>query len=196
MKMSYIVGGVASSAVILASAFIYGTAPKAVAAVPKKEIVYVERIVEKIVTVPAFVPPDPEAIFADVNDKDRECLALNVYFESRGESQIGQEFVAWVTLNRVASGKFPITICETVWEDNQFSWTHDGKSDKPKDKEAWAIAQTIANEVIDAYGVNRDPTEGATFFHADYTNPYWTKAVVKVVQIDSHIFYKTFIKPS
>jgi len=189
MKMSYIVGGVASSAVILASAFIYGTAPKAEAAVPEKEIVYVERVVEKIVTVPAFVPADPEAIFADVSDKDRECLALNVYFESRGESQIGQEFVAWVTLNRVASGQFPITICETVWETSQFSWTHDGKSDKPDDKQAWAVAQSIANEVIDAYGVDRDPTEGATFFHADYTNPYWTKNVHKVVQIDSHIFY-------
>jgi hypothetical protein len=97
MKMSYIVGGVASSAVILASAFIYGTAPKAEAAVPEKEIVYVERVVEKIVTVPAPEPADPEAIFADISDKDRECLALNVYFESRGESQIGQEFVAWVT---------------------------------------------------------------------------------------------------
>lgn len=188
MKMSYIVGGVASSAVILASAFIYGTAQKAEAFVPEKEIVYVDRVVEKLVTVPA--PTDPEATFADISDKDRECLALNVYFESRGESQIGQEFVAWVTLNRVASGKFPNTVCGTVWEDKQFSWTHDGKSDKPKDKEAWAIAKAIAGEVLEAYGVDRDPTEGATFFHADYTNPYWTESVNRVVQIDKHIFYK------
>ena len=192
MRMKLILGGVASSAVILASAFIYVTAPEAKAAVKETEIVYVDRVVERVVHVP--VPsqprPDPEAIFGDISDEDRECLALNIYFESRGESNIGQQFVAWVTLNRVMDQKFPNTVCEVVWEDKQFSWTHDGKSDKPKDKAAWATAQAIANEVIQAYGVDRDPTEGATFFHADYANPYWTKSVNKVVQIDSHIFYK------
>lgn len=194
MRMKIILGGVASSAVILASAFIYVTAPEAKAAV--KEIVYVDRVVERVVDrvvhvpVPAQPRPDPEAIFADISDDDRKCLALNVYFESRGESMIGQRFVAWVTLNRVMDQKFPNTVCDVVWEDKQFSWTHDGKSDKPKDKEAWAKAQLVAKEVIEAYGVLRDPTEGATFFHADYANPYWTKSVNKVVQIDNHIFYK------
>lgn len=188
MRMKLILGGVASSAVILASAFIYVTAPEAKAAVKETEIVYVERVV--YVPIPPHPQPDPEAVFGDISDKDRECLALNIYFESRGESEIGQQFVAWVTLNRVMDQKFPNTVCEVVWEDNQFSWTHDGKSDKPKDKAAWAEAQVIANQVIEAYGVEQDPTEGSTFFHADYTNPYWTKSVNKVVQIDSHIFYK------
>lgn len=190
MKMSYILGGVASSAVILASAFIYLTAPEAKAAVEPPNVVFIERVVEKIVHV--TIPPraDPEAIFADISDADRECLALNVYFESRGESEIGQQFVAWVTLNRVMDDKFPNTVCDVVWEDKQFSWTHDGKSDKPKDKAAWAKAQAIANGVIESYGVVTDPTDGSTFFHADYSNPYWTESVNKVVQIDNHVFYK------
>ena len=190
MKMYHILGGVASSAVILAMAFIYSTAEKAEAAVQPKEIVYVDRVVEKVVYVPVAQPPR-SPIFAEVDEKNRECLALNVYFESRGESQVGQEAVAWVTLNRVASGKFPDTICGVVWEDSQFSWTHDGKSDRPKDRAAWATAQAIAGEVLVAYGVDRDPTEGATFFHADYANPYWTESVEQVVQIDQHIFYKS-----
>lgn len=193
MKMSHILGSVASSAVILASALIYMTAPEAKAAAEIPTIVYVnkviEKVVEKIVEVPVAMPPR-DSIFSDADDKDRRCLALNIYFESRGESEIGQEFVAWVTLNRATSGKFSNTICGVVWEDEQFSWTHDGKSDKPKDKNAWAKAQSIANEVLDAYGVDRDPTEGATFFHANYAKPYWIAGKEKVVQIDKHIFYK------
>jgi len=185
--MSTILGGVASSAVIIAGAFIYGTAQKAEAAIEIPNVVYVNRLVEKVVYVQE---PEPEAIFANISNEDRKCLALNVYFESRGESKIGQESVAWVTLNRVASGKFPNNVCDVVWEDKQFSWTHDGKSDKPKDQEAWLLAQKIANQVIDTYGVESDPTEGAIFFHSDYVNPYWTDKVTKVVQIDNHIFYK------
>ena len=191
MKMSYILGGVASSAVILASAFIYGTAPKAEAAVPEKEIVYVERVVERTVieTVTIPRPVDPEAIFADASKEDRYCLAQNMYFESRGESQVGQEFVAWVTLNRVMDLNFPNDICGVVWQDNQFSWTHDGKSDTPTDPAAWAQAQAIAEEVLLAYAVDRDPTEGATYFHADWTTPDWAKRFERIVQIDGHIFY-------
>lgn len=193
MTMSYIIGGVASSAVILASAFIYGTAPKAKAAVPEKEIVYVERVVErvveKIVIVPARAPADPEAIFADASDEDRHCLAQNMYFESRGESQVGQEFVAWVTLNRVMDLDFPNDICSVVWQSSQFSWTADGKSDTPTDPVAWEQAQSIAEEVMLAYGVERDPTEGATYFHADWVTPDWANRFERIVQIDGHIFY-------
>ena len=192
MKMIHILGGVASSAVILASAFIYSTATKADAAVQPKEIVYVDRVVERVVHV--SVPPrpdhtDPEAVFADASEEDLRCLALNVYFESRGESQVGQEFVAWVTLNRVMDRDFPNNICDVVWQDEQFSWTHDGKSDTPKDKAAWAQAQAITNEVIQAYGVERDPTEGATYFHATTVDPHWAKSFERVVRIDNHIFY-------
>ena len=192
MKMYHILGGVASSAVILAMAFIYSTAERAEAAVEPKEIVYVDRVVERVIHVP--VPPrpdqtDPEAVFADASAEDRYCLAQNVYFESRGESRVGQEFVAWVTLNRVMNSDFPGEICKVVWQDSQFSWTHDGKSDKPKDKDAWATAQAIAGEVLLAYGVEQDPTEGATYFHATTVRPAWAKKFERVVRIDNHIFY-------
>jgi len=93
MKMSIILGGVASSAVILAMAFIYFTAERAEAAVDPKEIVYVDRVVERVIHVAMPQRPytDPEAIFADASEKDRYCLAQNIYFESRGESTVGQE---------------------------------------------------------------------------------------------------------
>jgi spore germination cell wall hydrolase CwlJ-like protein len=189
MRMSTILGGVASSAVIVAMAVVYLTADRAQAAADPKEVVYIDRMVERVVHVPVPPRPVPEAVFADVSEKDRYCLAQNVYFESRGESKVGQGSVGWVTLNRVMDSDFPNTICEVVWQSNQFSWTHDGRSDTPKNSAAWATAQAIAAEVIGAYGVDRDPTEGATYFHADHVNPKWAKRFNRVVQIDGHIFY-------
>lgn len=190
MKMSTILGGLASSAVIVAMAVVYMTADEAEAAVDPKEIVYVERVVEveRVIHVP--VPQPPRApLFNTVNDEDRYCLAQNIYFEARGESTVGQAAVGWVTLNRVMNSDFPGEICKVVWQDSQFSWTHDGRSDRPKDQAAWATAQAIAGEVLQAYGVDRDPTEGATYFHADSVKPAWRKKYDRVVQIDGHIFY-------
>ena len=188
MKMSTILGGLASSAVIVAMAVVYMTADEAEAAVDPKEIVYVERVVERVIHVP--VPQPPRApLFNTVSDEDRYCLAQNIYFEARGESTVGQAAVGWVTLNRVMNSDFPGEICKVVWQDSQFSWTHDGKSDRPRDADAWATAQAIAGEVLQAYGVDRDPTEGATYFHADSVKPAWRKKYDRVVQIDGHIFY-------
>ena len=191
MKMINILGGVASSAVIVAMAVVYLTADEAKAADELKQIVYVDRVVERVVHVPVPQRPntDPEAIFADASERDRHCLAQNIYFEGRGESAVGQEFIAWVTLNRVISSDFPNDICSVVWQNSQFSWTHDGKGDIPQDKAAWAKAQVLADTVIETYGVDGDPTEGSTYFHADYVNPVWTKSFDRVVQIDNHIFY-------
>lgn len=186
MKMSFILGGVASSAVIVASAVIYFTATKeAKAAVePKVEIVYVDRIVK-------VIEPQPINPVAErASEEDIYCLAQNIYFEARDQSQIGQEAVAWVTINRMISDLHPDTLCDVVWEDSAFSWTHDGKSDRPKDEAAFNEAEEIALKVINNYDPANDPTEGAIMYHADYVDPYWAEDYKKVVTIDSHIFYK------
>lgn len=117
------------------------------------------------------------------------CLALNVYFEARGEDLLGQLAVAEVTLNRVASPKYPDDVCGVVWQKNQFSWTHDGKSDKPKDKEAWARALYVAQvalETEDMVVVGED----VTHYHATYARPYWAKHLKRVAQVGNHIFYE------
>lgn len=116
------------------------------------------------------------------------CLAKNVYFEARGESQAGQIAVANVTMNRVKSKHFPNTVCDVVWESKQFSWTHDGKSDTPRDpakyKEIYKLAAKVYN------GKVTDITEGSTFYHADYVNPSWSQVMDQVTKIGTHIFYK------
>ena len=151
-------------------------------------IVYVDRIVE----VPKYIRisrPELTTLLDTTSEENLYCLAQNIYFESRGESDIGQEAVAWVTINRVFSEDFPNNICDVVWESGQFSWTHDGKSDRPRNQEAWDKANYIAKYVLENYNTGIDPTEGSTYFHADYSKPYWRNNFNRVVQIDNHIFY-------
>lgn len=120
-----------------------------------------------------------------------ECLATNIYFEARGESKLGQKAVAWVTLNRVANSAYPDNICDVVWDNKQFSWTHDGKSDVPKDIIAWVDAQQIAMQVLtDHYNNREDPTEGSIMFHNASVKPYWRNDYQVTSRIDNHIFYK------
>lgn len=181
MKMSHIIGGIASSAVIVAMAGIYWTATKAEAAVQPD---YVE--IPRIIYVPQ---PKLPTLNDAISEQERECLVHNIYFEARGESSLGQRAVAWVTLNRMFSEEFPDTICDVVWQDSQFSWTHDGKSDEPRDQAALAQAEAMATEVLENYHASTDPTEGATYFHSTTVKPKWSRSFDRVVRIDDHVFY-------
>jgi len=130
-----------------------------------------------------------------VSKEEKHCLTQNVYFESRNQSTLGQMAVARVTLNRVNDPRYPDTICGVVWQDKQFSWTHDGKSDEPGEtyleQKAWKHAEQVAHDVlVDVILQKIDPVEGSVMFHADYVTPSWADAYDKVVLIDDHIFYK------
>ena len=116
------------------------------------------------------------------------CLALNIYFEARDQNIDGQLMVAEVTMNRVADTSFPDTVCEVVWQPGAFSWTDDGKSDRPKDLKAFAQAILLANDVLNGTA----PLLGtdATFYHEKSVNPYWTTSVVEVGMVGDHVFYK------
>ena len=61
------------------------------------------------------------------------CLIQNGYHEARGESLLGIVAVTEVVLNRVDDNRWPDTVCEVVWQKNQFSWTTDGISDDMDD---------------------------------------------------------------
>ena len=143
----------------------------------------------------------------DFAHEETECLATNIYFEARGESYEGQKAVAFVTLNRVDSNKFPNDICSVVyqakhsdwWAEHkdrlvpirnkcQFSWYCDGKSDRIRNSSDYQRLYTLAAEVIT--GRHEDNTEGALWYHANYVRPDWRLAYAKTVDIDDHIFYK------
>lgn len=143
---------------------------------------------------PAWANPASQNISA----KEMRCLALNVYFEARGEPTQGQLAVALVSMNRVKSTRFPNTVCGVVWQPRQFSWTHDGKSDQPTDKRAWSTARKIANFVYTNYQnlpsrVRHalDITRGALHYYApDLANPYWVKNQEVTRAIGGHVFLR------
>ena len=124
------------------------------------------------------------------------CLALNVYFEARNDSMVGQYAVAHVVMNRVQSSKFPNDVCSVVKQSRkdgtcQFSWYCDGKSDKPREPYAWAYSQMVAADVLIGQGIEMtDITQGATHYHANYVRPYWADKLEYTVTYGSHLFYK------
>lgn len=115
------------------------------------------------------------------------CLALNIYFEGRGEDYDGQKMIAEVTMARVESGDFPDTVCGVVWQHGAFSWTEDGKSDRPKDTVSWLEAQIMANETL-LYGC--EFCTGAMYYHTKDVRPYWAKEYKIVGRWGDHVFYK------
>jgi spore germination cell wall hydrolase CwlJ-like protein len=128
------------------------------------------------------------------------CLALNIYFEARGEPELGKIAVAHVVLNRVADRRFPSTVCDVVRQGGeqdlyrcQFSWWCDGLSDKPRDARAWEAAKLVAHKVY--WGFSPDPTDGALWYHADSVSPSWGKAFILGPKIGQHLFYADDTRP-
>lgn len=124
---------------------------------------------------------------------DLKCLSLNVYFEARNQKLEGQEAVAWVTMNRVLATKYPNNICDVVWQPGQFSWTEDGKSDKPLNRRAWEKAIQIALSVYYFAKMELfefDPTKGSIMYHTTQINPYWSDSYAYAGEIGNHLFYK------
>lgn len=125
--------------------------------------------------------------------KDVTCLAQNIWFEARGSSAEDQLAVAHVVLNRVASHHYPDAVCAVVWQAKQFSWTHDGRSDRVRfanehDRLIWKELVQISMAAL--AGAVPDPTGGATHYHADYVSPGWSSRMRRLIQIDEHIYYR------
>jgi spore germination cell wall hydrolase CwlJ-like protein len=136
-------------------------------------------------------------VAAEQRRVDLKCLAENVYYEGRGESLAGQQAIAEVTLNRVASAQFPDTVCDVVheqrWDDARrryvggFSWTELDHLTRPGGG-PWERARAVATAVYDGEAESR--TEGALFYHATSIEPSWAKTKERVAKIGNHIFYK------
>jgi spore germination cell wall hydrolase CwlJ-like protein len=131
-------------------------------------------------------------------DRERRCLAEAVYFEARSEPQEGQAAVAQVVLNRVSSGLYPSSVCGVVYQNRhryhgcQFSFACEGKSLRITERDAWATAVRIANEVMDGHTYVSDVGR-STHYHANYVRPRWARHLKRMDVIGHHIFYR--LKP-
>lgn len=125
------------------------------------------------------------------------CLALNVYFESRGEPLEGQLAVAMTTMNRAEGDA--ANVCKVVMAPRQFSWTNDRVVRQkghwmienralPRDEQGWRVARAVA--YVTLKGKARDFTRGATSFHARHVHPTWDRTMKRTYAAGNHVFYR------
>lgn len=124
---------------------------------------------------------------AVADDAELNCLAIGVYYESKGEPLEGQLAVAEVILNRAKSGRFPASVCGVLTQRGQFSFVRGGRLPQPPAsarawKTALAVAQVARDDAWDSSVSN------ALFFHARYVSPGWRRA--RVGSVGNHIFYR------
>jgi N-acetylmuramoyl-L-alanine amidase len=137
---------------------------------------------------------------------ERRCLATAIYHEARGEPEAGQWAVADVILNRVASSRYPSSICGVVYQNAdrgkyrcQFSFACDGKPDEGGNgnrivRESWVRAYMIAEAALKQkqVGARTDTVpETALFYHTVSVQPQWAGKLRRVASIGSHVFYAT-----
>lgn len=126
---------------------------------------------------------------------DLRCLAENIYHEARGEPYAGRVAVAEVTLNRVASPRFPNSVCAVVHQLNRhaatsrqvaaFSWTLEDVN-RPRGA-AWQRARKVAAEVYD--GEHTPIVPDSLHYHATYVEPRWARRMTPIETIGNHVFY-------
>jgi spore germination cell wall hydrolase CwlJ-like protein len=131
--------------------------------------------------------------------KEMKCLADAIYFEARGEPELGRIAVAQVVLNRLKNPTYPSTICGVVYQNKskrnrcQFSFACDGIPERITNKPAWAEAEALAKRVMaDDKTLYIKDVGASTHYHATYVRPRWARRMAKKDKIGRHIFYQTY----
>ncbi len=129
---------------------------------------------------------------------EAHCLAQAIYHEARSETYAGQLAVAEVVMNRVASRRYPNSVCGVVFQGHkrrtgcQFTFTCDGSLKGGERGLPWAQSQKLAWKVM--FGLNENVSDSATHYHAVYVKPIWAKRLVRTVKIGQHIFYRPHVR--
>lgn len=111
------------------------------------------------------------------------CLAKNIYFEARGEPLLGKIAVAQVTINRMIYKH--MTLCDVVYQKNQFSWTNTKK--RILDKKQWEYSIYIAKAVLEGRLYIKEFK--ALYFHSVNIKPNWRYKKLYLKTIGKHKFY-------
>ncbi len=102
------------------------------------------------------------------SSSERICLVRAMYFESNRSSQDGLMAVGTVVMNRVASPRFPNTICGVVSQQRQFA---PGVMTRSLDPRQLPPAERAADRIL--AGERYAPIGNAMHFHmASFNNPY------------------------
>ena len=127
--------------------------------------------------------------------EDLDVFARTIYGEARGEQDAGRVSVAYVVLNRLEKrGWYGRTLASVCLKPKQFScWN-------TEDPNRGAVDAADLNSAVflDCVGVaarvlarrERDPTGGATHYHARGITPAWARDRQPSAALGNHIFYR------
>ena len=130
---------------------------------------------------------------------EQQCITEALYYEARGEGEIGMRYVLSVIHNRKNSVGFPNSYCKVIHQRRQFSYRNgvspgihiEIKPISPSDKIAYGLASGLAESA--AWG-QLNPSirsiHGATYYHTTNVKPYWAKTMQKINTIGNHVFYR------
>ena len=122
-------------------------------------------------------------VSALAHETEQKCMAKTLYHEARSESLNGQYQVAAVIINRVASRRFPNTVCGVVNQPHQFS---PNRNQPMVDPQARTLALTIAKDILTSIL----PDERPLYFHSPMPSlPRWARKLKPVFVIGEHTFY-------
>ena len=100
-----------------------------------------------------------------------------------------------MVLNRVFSPYYPKDVCSVVYQNAhrhlscQFTFACDGKPEAVNERGAWARANRIAKQTLDAK-VWLPEVNKATHYHAAYVRPNWIRDMKVMVRYGLHTFYR------
>jgi spore germination cell wall hydrolase CwlJ-like protein len=191
--------------ILLVSMFVFAGSKHSAPATNEVIIVYTQPVPAKktpVEIVDAINQNIATVISKSKDKKEIECLANNVFYESRNQSVIGKIAVAHVTLNR--SKDQDRTICKIVYQKSkngcQFSWVCGGKKSDKNIIEAKAWKEALAVSYAAFTGLVEDPTDGATFYYnPKRAHPHWAKhkkivktSYTKNGYIGEHLFLRDY----
>ena len=125
-----------------------------------------------------------------LSQKERYCLAKNIFHEAAYEPKYGMLAVAQVTANRVKQKHGGSNFCQVIYAYKAFSWTLDKElvNQKPEGNE-WRKAVAVA--VLWEEGYRVKGIERSRHYYARYIKePYWAPEKKVLHYIGEHIFLK------
>ncbi len=150
--------------------------------------------------------PKQKPIFYSLSKEDKKevhCLTTAIFFEARGEPIKGQIAVGMSTMNRAHALNFPDTVCNVIAEKSKKRCQYDWYCNSVKRK-VLTNRNVLTNEqlilyndllklavyIYRNYGIIKDPSNGAVFFHSKSIKPNW-KNNIQTASIGNHNFYKS-----
>lgn len=132
------------------------------------------------------------------NNNEYSCVVRNLYHEGRGEGLVGQAYIVKTVLNRVRDTKHPHSVCKVIYQNKQFSWTHQIPKHKQRvpskttsEKELLKQLEALSTVVIWLDRLGWDFTQGSQFYHSVNVKPRWDYTKLEKTEvIGNHVFYR------